>query len=275
MNGIKQIVRSLFALWIFSLSSAAWAYIPPSFFIVKRINEKHVGPKGLTIQSKISRSVDGKPSGDSFTQLTHVDFSRGIVRSWAVTDDSEKLFGVERKVGVQGDSVYPAPPLVYLLFSQDVTSLSRSLIHAGVPIRTELELSTMENEKARRESEVHTLKRWNGGVSWVIGKVSNTTAQLWVEKDSFVPLRLLIPDKSNDINAEFRLSAFRMSGGILYPHQIGYFENNIPRLHEEVSSIAATSTPFKESFTDGWTPAGKDISSSVKELISAYYNTLR
>jgi hypothetical protein len=264
------IVTGLIA-WSLSASEAL-AYIPPSQFIVKAIAGKHAGIKGLRISGTVTGLNGDKPTETRFKEITVYDPQKQMLRSWALDDSDRRLYGVER--GSESFNVVTS-----LLLDADVTAVTAGLKNYGVPIRTESELLALNDEESRRKAETASLARWNGGVAWVIGNTGNANSQLWVEKDSFLPLRLIVSASADRPQFDIRFSGHRFFREFTYPRSVtSVGKDGALSFREELIELLVNpklDAEFKNHFESGFTDAGNAAPLALKELIGRYFQIIR
>ena len=75
--------------------------------------------------------------------------------------------------------------------------------------------------------EVSSLYRFDGKISYILGAHSpnQPVSQLWVEKETFRPLRLIINENVSQY-LDFRYYNWRQTGKIWYPMQIDFYQND-------------------------------------------------
>src|SRR5277367_2587160 len=115
-----------FALLMAFISTSAFAYIPPSQFIVRNIVNKRKDIKSVRVRSVVSTVEADKPGPTRFTAITLFGQS-GTVKSWALGDNNVRLFGVQRRGAT-------LPPVDSVLFESRLSDLVRSLRESGVPV---------------------------------------------------------------------------------------------------------------------------------------------
>jgi hypothetical protein len=226
--------------------------------------QKHAGFKSVRIRSEVSAIEGDKPTGVRFTELTLYNPKEGLLRSSALNETGQILYSVERMLG----TFSPAPAV---LFGSRSVEIAQVLNKNGIPVRTENELTAMKDEDARRAAELESLNRWNGSIAWVIGK--KDASQLWVEKESFLPLRLVLRG-----GADIHLDRYRFYREYPYPRMITVLDDGKNVLQDEVTevSINAESPEWKTPpGASGFTDAGNSATSAVRDLIKKYYETIR
>lgn len=276
------------ALGVFS--SSAHAYIPPSQYILKSWVKSRNNVGVFRVRSNVIAYDNGKPTESHFRQLTVYDPKTRSLRARAYDLSGRELYSVERRipdaVAAANGSAGEYNPLVgALLFDRDLDAVSAILRSGGIPIRTEAELVQMKDENERRASEVQSFARYRGAVAWVIGPgVSDLVwPQLWFEKDSFLPIRLI--QKSSEGTVDVKFEAFRMSGTVGFPGVVSVSpasknKEEDPRLlwfKEELTEFTTTADPkeLKGSGSVGFTSEGNQLDGRLKDTIRRYFSVLR
>lgn len=257
---------------------SAFAYIPPSQFIVRNIVNKRKDIKSVRVRSVVS-TVEGDKAGSTrFVAVTTFGQS-GVLKSWALGDNNVALFGIQRR-GVT------LPPVDSILFESRIGDFVRSLRDSGVPIRTEDELRTMKDEDERRGAEVEHLERWKGFVAWVIGRKTppdsrDLSSQFWVEKDTFYPVRFISGIKQGQDQGEMadvRFEGERNFHGFAFPRVVTvYGKDGVSWLRDEVIDIAVNpkADDIEELAQGGYTEAASRITPPLRDLIDKYYEAVR
>lgn len=246
-------------------SASVLAYVPPSEFIVQNIIKKRTGLKSVRIKSHVAAFTGQNSIGVSFRETTWVDYPNRRMRSVAYGDGGVELYTISRKL-------HELPLGGQVLLENNAQSFSKTLINVGVPVLQQEELLSMKDETARRRAELTSLDRWKGMPSWVIGP-KNTTPQLWVQKDAFLPNRLFI--ESSGTQWDLSYQDYKQSTALAYPKII---EGNYYRV--ELNELGTAIDPkemalFREQASQGFTEAGNSADSSLRELIERYYRILR
>jgi hypothetical protein len=273
-RSISVFVAAFAWVTVFATASAH-AYIPPSQFLIKQIVNKRKDIKLIKIRSLVTTLEGDKPGPIRFTAMTLFNVPAGSVKSWAVGDNGVRLYGIQRRGTI-------LPPIDSLLFDAKLGELIRSLRDVGIPIRTEDELRTMKDEDERRGAEVQHLERWKSTIAWVIGRKMppdshDLNPQLWIEKDSFVPLRLVYAPKGGDW-VDVRFESPRSSRGFQFPRLVTVFgKEGVPLLREEVIDVAVNpkADEIEEAVENGYTEAGNTSPTATRELIDRYFGTVR
>lgn len=255
----------------------AWAYIPPSQFIVHTMIKKHTGYKTVTVKSQVSAMNNGQPVPDvSFKDTTVFYFATGTLRSRATDAKGDVLFEQERRV-----SDLPINPL--LLFDANAARVIAGLKGKGVPVQTDADFPNAAPNGAdvrdRMAAEKTSLVRWNGSLAWALGDRGDNTPQLWVEKDTFIPVRLMFTDSGDKVDLLY--DRYRQTRAFFYPWTITWEKaDKQPILRADVAELGIDQpdTEFagkRRITTEGMTDAGKSAPSAVQDLIKSYYSVLR
>jgi hypothetical protein len=264
---------------------AAFAYIPPGWFIIKNMSSKRAGLKTLKVASTVAGFDSGKPAGIHFKTVTLYAAQSHVWKSAAYDDAGNELFAIEKK-----DQEVPLSWTV--LCESNAHELALALERAGVPVHeTEVKVTPTPEPSPTASNMVHIansaadmpipdntmLKRWNGTVAWVIGRVDGP--QFWVEKDSFLPVRLIVKDQ------DMQYSHYRYAQDLPFPRIVSMANKAGQTEFEETLSESTVSTSSteratealmltfaKDATSDGFfTDAGNASSSALKDLIKIYY----
>ncbi len=267
----------------------AWAYIPPSGFILKSILGKRASVKGLRIRSTVNAMEGSRVTEISFKQVMVYDAQSRTLKSHAYDLNGHELYSIERKLPevftAQNARAGEALPTVSsLLFDSHLESTAAVLRAAGIPIRTDAELLQMKDEDERRASEIQSLARLRNQVAWVMGPGTKDLLwpQLWVEKDGFLPLRMIM--KGEEGPTDLRFEAYRFQGAYAYPGAITAWKasklDTDARqgvLREELIELSTTPDPkeLRASTSHGYTEAGNAADGATRDLIRRYYSIVR
>jgi hypothetical protein len=264
---------------VFSVAAteSAFAYIPPSQFIVRNIVNKRKDIKFVRVRSVVSTVEGDKAGATRFVAVTTFN-QAGVLKSWALGDNNVPLYGLQRRGAT-------LPPVDSVLFESRIGDFVRSLRDSGIPIRTEDELRSMKDEDERRGAEVEHLERWKSIVAWVIGRkippdTHDLFPQFWVEKDTFYPMRLIFGLKGQDQGetADVRFDGQKNYRGFPFPRLVTVFgKDGVPWLRDEVIDIVVNpkSDDVEELPQSGYTQAASLISPPLRDLIDKYYETVR
>lgn len=267
------------SITLLAWSSPVFAYIPPSEYILKTWVKKHSGPKSIRIKSQVTAYQDGKPTDIKFKETTVFQADHQTIKSWVSDEHERRLFYTEKKLSSSG-------PLARLLFSSDLGEVISTLRTVEIPIRTEAELLALKTEAERRRIENESLLRWNGVFAWVIGvspSIEPKLSQIWFEKDTFLPIRLVYRILGRV--DEFRMEGYRFTREYPFPKVLHWVlaeteGSQVVRQDIKLSSelIEVAVEPDKvapPSSTIGFTELGNSASSALKENIQKYYDSFR
>src|SRR5262249_9623149 len=120
------------------------------------------------------------------------------------------------------------PVLYDLLFVKDGTNVYDHFKALGLPLRTEADLYSEKEGTMPYKPESNVLfTRYENRVAVVVGEEGqkpdpgSRATSLWVEKDSFLPLRAVFPSAPESGMAseplEFRFASFQPYKNFLYP----------------------------------------------------------
>lgn len=277
-----------FASVLLALGSVAWAYIPASGFMLKNIMNKRTQAKSVRLRSTVSAMEGARVTEVQFKQLTVFDATTRVLKSHAYDSAGVELYSVERKfpdtfTAQNARAGEMLPTVSSLLMDVNPEAAGAMLRQAGIPIRTDAELLQMKDEDERRASEISSLARVRNQVAWVIGPGPKDLMwpQLWIEKDGFLPLRLIM--RSEEGMVDLRFEAFRFQGGYAYPGAVTVYkaskseQEKVGLLRDELVEVSLAADPkeLKASTVNGFTDAGNSTDSSIRDLIRRYYNIVR
>jgi hypothetical protein len=274
MKIFLDFVAFFIGITVFTGSQAS-AYIPPSQYIVKNCINKHLGVKLLKVRSTVTAFEQEKPTSVHFKAVTVYSHDGQKLKSWATDDLNKVLFSTER------DRASMAP-LSQLLFLSDWREVVKSLQVSGVPVRSDAELLKLRTELERRESEQESLVRWNGSLAWVLGSADSkqepTSAQLWVEKDLFIPVRYLYRAVSGEELYDIRLESYKFTREFPYPRAISVRQKGrgiilLEQMEDLVLNLDVQAA--KKVQGTGFTELGQASSPELQGLIKTYYDTIR
>ncbi|MGZ3709259.1 MAG: hypothetical protein ACXWPM_11015 [Bdellovibrionota bacterium] len=258
----------MIALW----APAAWAYVPPSQFIIKTLIGKHAAVKGVKIHSTVSAMEGDRATEVRFKETTVYSPETGVLASWATDEADHKLYFFERKVGA-------FTPIDELLFGNDLSAATRMLRARHIPIKTEEELLALPNEDERRAAEEETFMRWKATFAWIIGAPkSASNPQLWIEKDTFLPLRFIYDRPVDDSTREVQFEAFRFYHEFPFPRATLVLKGGSALLRDDLVDVAVNPEPAQMKVArepTGYTDAGNAAPGPVRDLIREYYETIR
>lgn len=261
-------------------SSKAYAYIPPSQFIVKTWVKKHSDSKALKIRSTITALEDGKPGHLSFRETAIYNFEALTMKSLATDQNDQILYSTEKNLR----SLSPASKLLISTNSQEVTE---ALKEKGILIRTPEELLQLRTETAKLKSENESMRRWNRSFAWVIGSAADSietqgrlNPQVWFEKDTFLPLRLVYSASGESERLDFQFEDFHYFRDFPYPRNYRVSKKGKEMgLQAQVIDLTPVPGGTKHSGSAtkqvGFTAAGESASGALKDLIQFYYDFVR
>ncbi|MFN7685575.1 MAG: hypothetical protein ACK5QT_09205 [Oligoflexia bacterium] len=288
---MKQWVRFLFMLLALSTSAAAYAYVPPSEFILKQLCQKRSALKSVRIRAVVQGvTVEGVPSGSKFIEETYYDAQSGVLKSVALDLQKNELFRAERNLFDSPKSGElknreSAPLVTSLLFESRLAPMVSLLRRWEIPIKTEEDLLRLGNEESRRNAEKTFLARQKQPsglqVSWVIGDKSGN--QLWIEKDTFLPSKLLLLNsQAGSEPMEFSFANYRTAREVSFPRMMTLRLEGVGLIREEVQEVTLNPVEPHESRGEarklanlGFTEAGMAAESEVRELIRTFYKYVR
>jgi hypothetical protein len=249
----------------------AAAYVPPSQFILKKIAVRKTDLKTARVRSTVVAWDGEKPTFTRFKEVISYHAATRTLRSVALHDVENVELYVEEKRGVALN------PLELLLFDSQLKTLTDGMKAAKLPVRAEEELLRLGTEEERRSVETSSFARIGGAFAWVIGRKDKWDPQLWVEKDSFLPLRLIW--NSEEGLTDVRMEKFRFSREVPYPRVVtGANKGGSVWMQAELAEFALNADLpelKKPASVMGFTDAGRSSPGALRDFIQRYYGTLR
>lgn len=229
----------------FFVTASAQAYIPPTPFILKTWAAKHTGPKSIKFKVTVSNQTV------SFKETVWIDFQKRSIKSKAISDDGKELYALERGFS---DLKNPLPLAKALLLESNPEIVSKALWDVGV-------------------SDLAWLGRWKGKIAWVVGekaKDSLLTPQLWIEKDLFLPLKLVL--KQAESSVEIRFENYHFYKEFPFPQSISVVKLlGDPSRVQETVLLKAESSDFT---INPDFPSTKDVSADFQHVSADQYQEL-
>ncbi|MEK6707040.1 MAG: hypothetical protein AABZ06_14775 [Bdellovibrionota bacterium] len=256
------------SLMILALPLLAEAYIPPSQFIVKVMANKKAG--GKTIQVKSVVKLLPQSSGIFFNSVTIWDGKARVLKSCAYDEKGRKLRCVERNK----DSF---PLAVSLILDADTGDVTKRLKENAIPVLTEQELLKLPDEAQRYAAETEFLAQWpkpeKDAISWVIGKRGKGEPQLWIEKDQFLPLRVVL---TGDKGFDMYFDSFKFYNEFPFPSVIEFADKEGTLvLREEITAVTInlkSATLDTAALSDSmW----QQLDAELRRIVELYYRVHR
>ncbi len=237
--------RQFSAIFVVLLTSVAQASIPPSHFLVKQLVQKHATQKWVRMKTQLSLPLGNgmKAENSEFVRVTlWIQPSTGHYRVRMQNEAGKEIYSREQRTANQAAKKRPLG--MRLLTEQNTLTLSRELKEESIPVYLDDELMALSSDEERRGIEKETLGRFGPQktfFSWIIGKQDS---QLWIEKDSFLPQRLILsraglPGGSQNAAAsttiEYRYENFRAVGEFPFPRVLIVF--NRQTLEGDVGAV--------------------------------------
>ncbi|MCC7442862.1 MAG: hypothetical protein IT285_14610 [Bdellovibrionales bacterium] len=308
MNMFVRSHRLLPALGLLFATSAS-AYIPPTSYIVQKMAKARQGTGAVWVKSKVAAMVEGQVTDVHFFDITVFEPRTQVLLALAVDETNRVLFAKRTLLGVSQDdktaASAPSGPLAaFVIYGESPQDLVNAALKAGIPVHQEPEPTepfrfTLEaegsNAAATGAAEGATgpdplqfldrmpkpliedtgVRRWKDTIAWVLARDSrrNSTSppQIWVEKDSFLPLRVL------EGGAEVQFERFRYVKSHAFPGITTVVEGGDAVLSAELVKVV-TEPELKDRprvNREGFTEAGQEITGRLRSLIEKYYAVLR
>ena len=266
-------------------AGASLAYIPSSYFIVKSWVDLHQKNKqqNLKVVSKISVLDQAGAQQDyvpSFKEVMIYYPRSETMRSWALDDAGQVLYHRESK-----QTSWSLPQS--LIFVTEIRSLIQALSEFQIPVLNESSVAQFALDSERLKIDQMSLMRFNEKVSWVIAqknkkKLDSSQTQLWMEKDTFLPLKVVFKGAKNQ---EFRQVQFDWDDSsvqkvALYPKLTTLLsEDSKVLLRSKLVELSKFSEGSEQELIkhreQGFTSDGEAVSAELKALIKLYYDSIR
>jgi hypothetical protein len=242
--------------------------------------EKRATLKSIVLRgSVVGLTSGGGLIGTRFQVESTFDLASGAMKSRATDDAGRLLFSVVRLGDRRAHELELRSLVSGLLFENRSAYLMGTLKTFAIPVRTEDELLKLPTESQRRAIEVTSFGRQKltSGlkVSWVIGQKQGN--QLWIEKDSFFPARLIV--KSSE-PYDLQFDSFRLVQQVPVPRIITVSKSSEQLFREEVQDVTIN-PPLAGAFDsltesgEAFTSQGEAADSDLKDLIRRFYSVLR
>ena len=185
----------------------AHAYVPPVPYVLQRISKAHEKLRYLGVSQTVSLIRGETEEVGSLTENLHVDMKQGIVKSSA---------------GWETHSL--ASALGWLLLVNSDAAEATSFFQ---------KYRISANESRKR------LQRYEGGkVAWAYSDPDRLN-ELWVEKDSFLPVKAITRDAGQVLEVQF--SQYKAYGdGFMYPQEILILRNGAARARIKATDVWMT-----------------------------------
>ncbi len=256
-------------------TATALAYIPPSSFVLKSLAQKHLAFAGVQIKSRVTVYDGGKATGTQFKVTTLFNSHEGRLFSLATDAADHRLYSVEKKMP-------ELAPAAAVLFSPQSRAIAQILIANGIPV-AEAETAVDDSGAPVHQGgagEGMTLTRWRDTIAYVMGPAKG--AQFWVEKDTFIPLRLLLG--AGGAQTEVRFDNTRFFKEFPYPKVISALKGGVTMLQDEALEVTAypeargVKTPPLPGLklpSNGMTDEGNSAPRELRDAIQQYYDLIR
>jgi hypothetical protein len=256
------------------VSMSAWAYIPPASFILHEVAKKHLSYSTIRVRTHvIGLDGNGNPNGVRLREITFANAKDGTLRSW-ITDDSGKVLYSSERVSNVGPKSAKTPVVAEVLFDTNSVRMASVLKSVGIQIPVGKDANATEENTGGDKMSLH---RWNHSVAWVLGKA----AQLWIEKDTFIPVRVIAPARGDSQLYDFQMENFKYYDEYAYPRLGTLYEvgKKAPILKAELIDVIldpnTSAAELPKERAEGFTEAGQSAPSQVRDLIETYYRLVR
>lgn len=275
----------------FGLALNAQAYVPQARYILHTFAKKHLGFTAIQVRSSVTAIEDGKPTALHFLEVTRFEAATASLKSWVLDDAGNLLYMADQKAA-------SLPASAALFFEDSSLQMSQALARIGVSIRKYEEPSPAAAANAAlgivapEPSDGTILKRWNKKIAWVMG--SSQASSLWVEKDTFLPLRLVgLAGETQATQFDLQWDDYRYFQDFTYPRTtLLYLGAQSPYLRAELTEVnfegyepqgkarrqkqkPAAELPLLKFTTPGFTDLGNAALPALRAMIETYYQVIR
>lgn len=245
--------------FVLTASLFARAALIPSEYLAKKITDRRNDIPQLVLQTQVELG-GSKMATQCLVQLKDREW-----RCQFFAAPQTEIYRFVRKL--RGTT----PPLAAFLFESELPHLESLLQRIKVPVKTEQQLLQFKSEKQRREVDTVRLKRTEFGVVWAM---SGDSADLWIERYTFHPLRLTFTSgEVGPIQADF--SKPQIFRSFAFPQELKVtFEGQT--LTEKLVRYSPASPKFQKE-AEAWTsgPTAAFEASGLRALVETYLKVLR
>lgn len=224
----KKAVSFLCLVALISFSGSAIAYVLPGPFVLELMINHFGKAKRLLVHQTLKIYRQGLQNDPAelnetlryiFPDKFRSDIlSKNIHRIHVVSSDGP-LTIIDGKAGVGRGSRFDRYKDILLYHSP--LMLQKRLTFLGVDV------------------SVSSLGRFQDKIAYVLGAEypDESVPQVWVEKDTFMPLRWIVIGKTENDNLEIRYGQWSKKGNLWYPGHIGFYQNDLLLREIDVKKI--------------------------------------
>ncbi len=251
--------------------SHAFAYVPPAEQIFSLMpNQKYRHSRVLVLTLETTFYGDEWAEGlSTFTETVSFRYPDRFLSTIKVPS-GEKLYLA------QGEESLTAIDQTIISEEESPMDFYKDLFLYRTPESLIYRLS-----KAGIDTSIVSFGRLEGEIAYVIGAVypDESHPQVWVEKDTFLPLRLFFPASETSEKIDIRYDYyFNIGTRMWYPGRITFYENDRPVKEQALKTYKSSSDnnafpeylfdieELKKSFTSVIEPEQKRDASSESEL---------
>lgn len=256
----------------------AYAYIPPSQFILKNWAAMHARAKVVRVKVKIQNVEAGRNIDPPLYFHLIYESEPQLVHTWVTQGPDINLYATERRLDQCG-------PLLQTLLADNSIQLGMALKEKGIPVFLEPDLLKLSTEEERRKAEKLSLMRISDGIAWVIGRNESgkNLPRIAFKKDSFLPVFISVKVGSAHLFQETRIETFRFIDEYPFPRALEYWRDGKAILHWELVEFAVDQgkshhpihIPSLSNSANGvMSAAGQAAGSAVQRLIMTFYEGL-
>ncbi len=264
-----------------TLTSTSQAYIPPSFFVVRQMARKHSDVVNTRFVNRITFFKGTTPLGSPLEETIQV-ISDNKIHTSIRNSSGHAVTSIERILSSAKDNNaarYGLPILYSLQFISNSALVADHFRQLGINIKSQGQLygdkdPTREDLPYKMESSM-ALTRFNNRTAIVLngdGR-SLTPPQVWVEKDSYLPLRAIIKPEGESEVLDIQPRLYQVYKSTLFPSVIDVFKGGVLWVrieHSKAETISSGKFERSEHSHDY-----QEISGDLKDELKLYFKWIR
>lgn len=217
----RNITAFCFAAALLAYIGSSHAYILRGPHILELMTQKYGKSRSMLVSQKVLFYHAGEAGTTEVRETLRYIFSEAF-RSDSTSENSERIHlmskgdtmtVVDGKIAVTGETMFDIYKDILLYRSGEL--MKARLVALGV------------------DMSVVAFGRFQDKIAFVIGaeKPDDPVSQLWVDKDSFLPIRWLVKADGSDakkMGMDIRYSDWRQIDNAWYPMRIVFYQDEIP-----------------------------------------------
>ncbi|MBN21371.1 MAG: hypothetical protein CL678_08805 [Bdellovibrionaceae bacterium] len=289
--------------------------LPPDYVVKKMARSRKGMNLVRVVSEVLPLDASGEKGSPFFYEETYYDSLSRVLQSRIIDDQERTLYLMRRNFPIpvipekekdqkvilkalQSQNLVANPEIPLLpmvIFSSDAEPLRQTLLARKFPMNVrddhpflpvEKENPTLDENGEWVEPKLPVpvpkpslvykiLKRMDGMIAWVYGDPKTNEPQLWVQKDSFLPIKI-VQFQDNHRN-ELKMTQYTYQKGFPYPREIVWIKDTVPQMMYSLKTIEINPL-HKKLISDtkvGWSDAGLSLSEEQKAIILEFYSLIR